>query len=196
VSDNDSFQSLLDGLQSGQQDASTELFERYADRLIRLARGRLNPRMLQKFDAEDVMQSVFRSFFCRNAEERFDIRDWGGMWAILVVMTIRKCNRRVAHLKSAKRDVTREEARHSDHDSSAADWQPISREPTPHEAAELTELVQQLMAGLTEQERTILVMKRQGCTVSEISRETGRSERTIHRNLTKLRERAEDLDLS
>jgi DNA-directed RNA polymerase specialized sigma24 family protein len=48
------------------EQAARENFDRFARRLIGLARTRLDRRIRQKIDPEDVVQSVFRSFFTRH----------------------------------------------------------------------------------------------------------------------------------
>jgi RNA polymerase sigma-70 factor (ECF subfamily) len=56
---------LLERLQKGDQAAAAGLFRRYVDRLIALARSRLRGAMAGRVDPEDVVQSAYRSFFCR-----------------------------------------------------------------------------------------------------------------------------------
>ena len=61
----DSFDDVITRLRDGDSEAATEIFHRFAARLIALARTRLDSRVRQKVDPEDVVQSVFRSFFIR-----------------------------------------------------------------------------------------------------------------------------------
>jgi RNA polymerase sigma-70 factor (ECF subfamily) len=62
----------------------------------------------------------------------------------------------------------------------AAPWlEPLGREPTPLEAAVLSEPVEQLFTGLDEDERPILELSLQGYTTREISERLGRAERTV-----------------
>ena len=116
------------------------------------------------------------------------------MWALLVVLAVRKCNRRVASLKAAKRDVTRE-IRADTLDDAQSDWQAPARDPTPDEQMALAELVAQLVDRLDDERRMVLELRLQGNTVSEISEQIGRAERTVHRYLANLRDRAAELDL-
>jgi DNA-directed RNA polymerase specialized sigma24 family protein len=53
-------------------------------------------------------------------------------------------------------------------DSSVTSWQAMDRDPTPAEAAALTELVERLLASLSERDRRIVVMSLEGKTVTEI----------------------------
>ena len=57
--------SLLHRYQAGDDDAATGLYLRYAQRLRALARQYCTPHYAGRFDADDVLQSVFRTFFRR-----------------------------------------------------------------------------------------------------------------------------------
>ena len=48
--------------------------------LIGLARSHLGGVIRQKVDPEDVVQSVFRSFFQRNAQGNWNLDDWDSLW--------------------------------------------------------------------------------------------------------------------
>jgi RNA polymerase sigma-70 factor (ECF subfamily) len=191
VTESTSFDDLLERLNQGQGEAAEEIFERYASRLVALARGRLDAGARRKVDPEDVLQSVFRSFFARYEDGRFDLQDWDGLWALLVVLTLRKCGRKVEYLRAAMRDCRREfEPRPSDGESSAA-WEALAREPTPDEVVSLTELTEQLMQGLDPKRREMVSLRLQGYTVAEISRQVGLSERAVFRGLALAKENLE-----
>ncbi|MCH7727765.1 MAG: hypothetical protein IH991_14985 [Planctomycetes bacterium] len=156
MSDENSFHDMLARLDQGQGDAQTEVFRRFAERLVKLARARLDDRIRKTADPEDVMQSVWRSFFTRQHAGKFELQDWGGLWAVLAVMTVRKCGRRSVAAQRAKRDVTRESnPQSSATDDSSFRWEAVDRDPTPVEAATLTEMVEQVMSGLENREQNI-----------------------------------------
>ena len=50
------------------------------------------------------------------------------------------------------------------------------------------------MTGLDNQQREILTLRLQGCTIPEISEQVGLTERTIHRKLAAVKERAAALE--
>src|SRR5687767_9707448 len=97
MSEQDSFQALLAHLQAGDPEAGGRIVSRFAYRLIGLARSRLDRLVRQKVDPEDVVQSVFRSFFLRQGEGKWRLESWNSLWAILTVITLRKCGHRVEH---------------------------------------------------------------------------------------------------
>jgi RNA polymerase sigma-70 factor, ECF subfamily len=55
--------SLVRRYRTGDDEAATALYQRYATRLRALARKYCSPKYDGRFDADDVVQSVFRVFF-------------------------------------------------------------------------------------------------------------------------------------
>ncbi len=197
MSEGEEFAELLERLERGEQDAYTEVFERFANRLIPLARSQLDARTRQKLDAEDVLQSAFRSFFSRQANGEFNLAGWGSMWGVLVVITLRKCGRRRSQWRAARRDVRREQHVEAEGGEPAMEsdrWLTDQSEPTPAEAAMLADLLEHLMAQLDERERTVLELRLQGFNIAEICSRIQRSERTVHRILTDVRALCDDME--
>jgi RNA polymerase sigma-70 factor (ECF subfamily) len=191
----DSFADLLARLRRGQDraGAEAELFRRFQHRLIALAGSRLDAQLRGKVDPESVVQSVFASFFLRQRGGQFVLHDWGGLWGLLATITLRKCGHRVEHFHAACRDVRREQAPLPDADDSGASWEALAREPSPQEAACLTETVEGLMQGLDERQQRMLALSLQGHTPAEISAEVGRSERRVYVLLQRVRQKLEAL---
>jgi RNA polymerase sigma-70 factor (ECF subfamily) len=173
----DSFAEFLTRLQSRDDDAAHELFRRFAHQLIALARRRLDAGLRHKVDPEDVVQSAYKSFFVRYGTGNFDAVNWDSLWGLLTLITVRKCAERAAYHRAACRDAGREAAAPAADDAA---WpEPFGREPTPLEAAVLSETVEQLLTGLDEDERPVLELSLQGYTTREISEQLGRAERTV-----------------
>jgi len=183
VSQPGSFSDVIGRLRAGDDEAARQLFGRFAARLMALARSRLDARLRQKVDAEDVVQSVFKSFFRRDADEQFDFGSWDSRWSLLTVLTVRKCANQAQHYRRRGRDLGREAA--------AIDGEALARDPTPEEAAVLAETLEEVMRGLTEREREMVVLSLQGKTMPEVSAAVGRAERTVRRVLDQVRHRLE-----
>jgi RNA polymerase sigma factor (sigma-70 family) len=161
----------------GDQDAARELFERYADRLIALARGRLSTRLAQRIDPEDVVQSVYRSFFADTREGRYHLERGGDLWRLLVTITLHKLSDQVRHNSSQKRAAQREQQLGSGPTHLQAHL--LAQGPTPLEAALLSDELEHIMASLDPRERRILQARLQGCTLDEIAAQVGCGERTV-----------------
>src|SRR6266542_4997008 len=71
-----SLSELVRRLRTGDDTLADELFQRYARRLIGLARTHLDSHLRQKVDPEDVVQSVYKSFFRRLEAEQVEALNW------------------------------------------------------------------------------------------------------------------------
>lgn len=187
--EHDSFNELLQLVDAGDQDAvGSRIFVRFTNRLISLARTRLSDKLKTKVDAEDVVQSAYRSFFNRQAADEFELENWERLWGLLAVLTLRKCYARVDYHYAEKRDVRREVSSPGSADVSIRSLNAESTEPTPEEAAAITEILEQTMRDLDAKQREILSMTLQGYEVREISDHVQLSERTVHRVRNQLRQ--------
>ncbi|MBY0398625.1 MAG: RNA polymerase subunit sigma-70 [Thermoleophilia bacterium] len=197
-----------DGRPEGLDRATRALWERYYDRLVRLARSRLKPAAgglaPAGFDEEDVALSAFHTF-CRMASDgrfpRLDDRD--DLWRLLVTLTARKAaNQRKAALRKKRGGgQVLDEAAINGRDDAGLDAlaQVVGDEPTPEFAAMVAEEFRRLLGVLRKPEFvTIALRKFEGHTNAEIAREFGCVERTIERKLDIIRrtwigdDRAED----
>jgi RNA polymerase sigma-70 factor (ECF subfamily) len=181
------FEELMGCLRLGDADAGREIFERYACRLVRLAAARLPGALRGKVDPEDIVQSVFRSFFRRQVEGRFQLKNWDRLWSLLTVLAARKCGHRLREFLTDRRDVARECP--GPDDSNASTWQPADPAPSPAEALVLQETVQELLARLTEREKAVVLLRLEGWSVAEIAERLCCSERTVLRYLETVRGR-------
>src|SRR5262245_38525622 len=89
---------LLERFKAGDDAAVRSVWERYCDRLVRLARQKLRNTGRRVTDEEDVALSAFHSL-CRGARAgRFPaLADRGGLWGLLVFITAQKAADRVAY---------------------------------------------------------------------------------------------------
>lgn len=173
----DSFAEFMRRLQADDDAAAQEIFGRFTHQLIALALRHLDAGLQRKVDPEDVVQSAYKSFFLRYSAGNLDLANWNSLWGLLTLITVRKCAERAAYHRAECRDAARET---SPPRGDEAPWlEPFGREPTPLEAAVLSETVEQLLAGLDVDERPILELSLQGYTTREISERLGRAERTV-----------------
>ena len=175
---------LLDRFCRGEESAADQLFQRYSQRLIRLARARLSARLAGKMDPEDVAMSAWRSFFLGARREQFTLNAPGDLWRLLVSITLHKLYHQARHHAADRRSIAKEQPLDQTsevlHASSNA-------EPTVHEALALTEELEAVMANLDTEGRRVLELRLQGEQIAAISQLTKRSERTVRRILEQIR---------
>src|SRR5262249_53410215 len=165
--------------------AAQKLWEGYFQRLVALARARLQGVPRRAADEEDVALSAFASF-CRGVERgRFpQLQDREDLWKVLVLLTARKA----AHLR-------RDECRQKRGDAGPApDLEQVpGRERTPAFAAEVAEQCQRLLGGLGDDElRAIALWKMGGDTNEEVAARLGCAVSTVERRLRLIRQTWEE----
>ena len=166
-------------------------FQLFSRRLIGLARAHLPGRLQHKVDPEDVVQSAYKSLLVRYGEKTLAAEGWDELWGLLTLITIRKCADRARHYRAECRDLRREAGVPRSADSNPAWLEVAGREPTPAEAAALTETIADLLKQLHGDERTIVELSLQGHSTQEISDQTGRAERSVRRLRERVRKRLE-----
>src|SRR5437016_3224830 len=110
--------------------AAEALFQRYVERLTRLARSRLSRKLAARVDAEDVVLSAFRSFFLLARGAEIVLRQSGDLWRLLVRITLRKVYRNARRHQADCRNVDREQPCDGETDT-GLEAAALAREPTP-----------------------------------------------------------------
>jgi DNA-directed RNA polymerase specialized sigma24 family protein len=185
----------LGRLKAGDRCAAQQLWERYFQRLVGLARTRLRAAPRRAADEEDVALSAFDSF-CRGAEQgrfpRLDDRD--DLWQLLVVLTTRKASNLARDERRQRRGAgkVRNISALARGEAESGDWprgNVVSREPDPEFAAEVAELCRRLLERLRNPAlQEIALWKMEGGTNEEIAAKLGRSVGTVERKLRLIRQ--------
>ena len=190
--ENPSSGELIRRWRNGDEDAARDLFERYVRRLTRLAEQQLGAPLASRLDGEDVVQSVFRTFFRRCARGEFKIESSAQTWRLLVRITLRKSWAKARHHTAAIRDLGAETVS----DRSAWFEETVSRTPSPHEATTLADELEFVLRGLPPAYVQMVEMRLQGYTAAEIADQMGVSRQTVYRVLRLLQERLQQRDRS
>jgi DNA-directed RNA polymerase specialized sigma24 family protein len=177
-------------LRGGQAMAAQRLWERYFQRLVALARSRLQGTPRRAADEEDVALAAFESFCLGAQEGRFPrLADRDDLWQVLVMLTARQANRLRKLERRQKRGGGKVQA---ETDLSAEDpvrlAEVIGPEPTPEFAAQVADEYRRLLDKLGDAElRSVALWKMEGFTLEEIAARLGRSLRTVERKVQLIR---------
>ena len=183
-------QALVDLWRQGDEEAARQIVHRYMDRLLMLARRRISQRLASRVDPEDIVQSVFRTFFVRLKDGRFVFAEQDDLCKLLMRITLHKTLRQVAFHKAAKRDPTLEAERGEHHQEQLLAL--LGREPTPEAAVAFLDQLEHFLSQLQPLERQILELRMQGYTNEEIAAKLDlRYDRKIRRVLERVRDVAE-----
>ncbi len=179
---------------TGDEDAARQLFDRYAEQLVLLARKRISQRLASRIDPEDIVQSSFRTFFRRCEEGQFSFKDPDDVCKLLARITIHKTFRQIAYHKRAKRDATIE----TPHGDESQDMllKLVTCDPSPEEATTFVDQLEHFFALLGDEELRILKMRMEGHSNVDIAKELNISDRKIRRIMERVRGLAEKEGLS
>jgi RNA polymerase sigma factor (sigma-70 family) len=174
---NHSVTQWVEGLKAGKAEAADRLWNRYFERLVRLARKKLGASPRRMADEEDVAAIVFRNLWQGAEAGNFpELRNRENLWPLLVVLTSRRVH-----------DLLRYQKRHGSEDAPEELDHLIAEDPTPQFAAEMSENVARLFEMLDPVQRQVAQAKLEGRENAEIARQLGCSERTVERKLQVIR---------
>lgn len=168
---------LVRTLRDGDPAAAAELYARYAGRMRALVASRLRGPVASRLSPDDIVQSVFRTFFEGVVERAYSAPEGRELWSLLCVLALNKVRERVAFHQAARRDVRRT--------APGVDTLTDSDAETGWLAVELDDL----LARFRPADREVLHLRMTGYEVAEIAARTGRSLRTVERVLQTARSR-------
>ncbi len=175
----------LESITQQREGYEIEAVQRFADRLIRLARSRMPARLQRRVDPEDVVQSAFRSFFERNSRGQFQFQEIPDVWKLLSAITFRKVQKSIRFHQQQQRDINKEEP---------TDGSPVgSDDATASSLVVMMDLLDGILERIPEEHRRILQMRLEEHTIDEIAEQVGVSTRTVSRAIALVRKVATDL---
>lgn len=161
-----------------------KIFKRYAERLSRFAGSRMPGKIKGRVDSEDIVQSVFRSFFRRQKEGEFSFDDSLDLWNLLVALTYRKVLNQVRFHTRDKRDVNKE----GDEGNVSAESGPYDLMPGPEQVNIMVDYLGWILNRLPDESRPIITQRIEGYSIEEIAEHQQVSQRTVKRVLSRARE--------
>lgn len=177
MSDNDSAQTLLESWRAGDATAAEAIHRRYAQRLCALLESRIGDQLRRRVGAEDIVQSVFRTFFRRVGDGQFHVDHSSSLWHLLVSIGLNKVRQQAEYHGAGKRDITREQ----DGEPGRLSPEAVSHEPGPDEAAAVADVLVSVMSELTPSEMEIVRLCLEGFGTDEIVERLGCSRWTVRR---------------
>lgn len=170
------------------EEAANQIWQRYCQKLIAIARFKMRGYPSADSDEEDVVLSAFASF-CRGVEAgTFPVlQSRDNLWKLLVVITTRKAADALQSENRLKRSGG-ENAQKVPVTAPGIDEEILTQEPTPEFAAQLIEEYRRLLEILPDEElKQVAGWKMEGYTNDEIARKLDCASRTVERKLRVIR---------
>jgi RNA polymerase sigma-70 factor (ECF subfamily) len=180
--------SLLRRLRTGDQDAATRLYLRYAERLRLLARAECSPDLARRVDMEDIVQSVFSSFFRGVSNGYYDIPAGEELWKLLLVIALNKIRAKGAFHRAARRDVRQTVGGNFLEQVPGTEQ---NNDDAPFLVLKMT--VEEVMKALPNAQKEMVDLRIEGYEVAEIAEKTRRSKRSVERCLQDFRKKLADI---
>ncbi|MCA9008293.1 MAG: sigma-70 family RNA polymerase sigma factor [Planctomycetaceae bacterium] len=158
------------------EDAAAQFYARYMEKLMSLVQRNLASRFSARVDPEDLVQSIFRSWFIGAREGYIKPVSKDEVWKLLSVVALNKVRNKVKFHDAQRRAVSRTE--------SGDEVFGAIPEPKPEDATEFIELIEAASQRLEEMPRRTLELTLAGNTVEEIAAELGRTTRSVSRYKT------------
>lgn len=183
----------IQDLKDGNETAAAQLWERYFDKLVRVASRKLGSAARRIADEEDVAVSVFNGLCQGAAAGRFDqLQNRDDLWSLLVAIAGKKAVDQVRRQTSQKRGGTGlrgESVFQNAADDAAGFDQFLDAEPTPEFLLIVEEENQRLFDLLRDDtQRDIARYRMAGYSNEQIAEKVGISVRSVVRKLGVIKE--------
>lgn len=169
--------------------AANRIWQRYFERLVGTVRKRMLGQLRTISDEEDVVLSVFESFYGAAAAGKFpDLADRDDLWRLLLRMSARKIIDKRRRDGRQRRGGGRR-VLSLDQDDQAL-LEAVGNEPSPDMILMMQESIEHFFSHLGDGPlRDLAVGKLEGYTNEELAQRFGCSIRTIERRLHLIREK-------
>lgn len=172
---------LVGRWRGGDEAAAAALFARFARRLRQLAARRLRGPLRRRVEADDITQSVFRTFFRRVRQGEYCIDRPDALWSLLAQIAVNKVYQQAAYHGARRRNVAAEVPLSTEH---PAAW---FEEPSAADTAALAEEIQTALADCDADELEVFRLCMEGESQAEAARRLGLSRATVRRIVERLR---------
>jgi RNA polymerase sigma factor (sigma-70 family) len=175
--------------ESRRDEAARQLWLRFSGRLAGVVRRRLDARILRRAGEDDVLQSLFASFFAAAPGPDGPPKDRAQLWGLLVRFTMCKVANKVDYHRAQRRDIYRERPLETPAGSgSIGPADPLDEQRLgPEDEAIAREEFHRTLAALPADLREVFNWRLEGYTNAEVAAKIGRSERMVELKLKTIR---------
>ncbi len=148
-----------------------------------LVKEQCSSELSRRVEEDDIVQSVFRTFFSGAQQGLYKVPGGQDLWKLLLVISLNKIRAKGAYHSAAKRDARR---------TSSLDAAGLAGEPAQADNGEqafFQLVIQEALEHLPLEYREIVQLRIEGYEVEEIAARSNRAKRTVERILQEARKR-------
>jgi RNA polymerase sigma factor (sigma-70 family) len=153
------------------------IYGRYARRLHDLVRAQCSVALARRVEVEDIVQSVFGSFFRKAGRGYYEVPAGEELWKLFLVIALNKVRAKGAFHRAAKRDVRVTRGGNALEELADAALKAGEAESF------LRLVIRDALDQMPPQSKEIILLRIEGFEIAEIAEKTGRARRTVERIL-------------
>jgi len=180
---------LVERWRQGDQEAGNIIANRYGERLARLISRYMSPRLRQRLDPEDIVQSTFRSFFERTKQGQFRIASSADLLRLLIKIARNKTVGKQQIHSAAKRDMAAE----TELASGELEELAVSREDPPSDVVAMLDAVEKVLKEATQRDADIFALRLQDYKYAEIAKKLGITLSAVRSSLDRIKRKLQSL---
>lgn len=181
MSETEALRDLLDRWRSGDQAAAGEIYRRYEQRVLRLAKRNLDPDLWRRVSVDDITIMALKSTLRLAAEKTCILDHNGSLWGLVAEVAKKRIKKEIERHTASKRSVHKEEdVRFGSGDILS---HRTSTEPSPEDVARWADVIETIRNKLKPETFVIVTLKLEGLTNPEIANELGVTRHTVLRKL-------------
>jgi RNA polymerase sigma-70 factor (ECF subfamily) len=184
MAEEEMFADLIRRVRLGDEDAATELVQRYEPAIRRVVRVHLrDPRLRRVLDSTDICQSVLATFFVRANLGQYELDTPEQLLRLLASIARHKVTNQAHRHQADRRDYRREQAL----SASEGLLRDAGSDPTQQAAAR--ELLQKVRERLSDEERQLAEQRGRGDSWAEIAAANGGTVEGLRKKLARALDR-------
>jgi RNA polymerase sigma-70 factor, ECF subfamily len=166
--------SLIARIKEGDDDAASQLYERYAARIFGLVNSRMGDRLKSLVEPQDIVQSIFKSVFRGLNTGAYEAPPGGTLWQLIALIAMNKVRKNATRRMASKRDARL---------TVPIDELTETNTQRRFSADEMEVAMREIVERLKPSEQEVVMLRVQSYSVEEIADGTNRSRRTVERLL-------------
>ena len=184
---------LVTRIAQHQDERAAELVHDFCrPRLTAFARSRIFPKLLQRVDAEDVVQETFQCFFRGVYANRFQIDTTSELWNTLLAICVNKIRTESQHHTRKKRSLDREEQHEDFGSGSDVTASAMVARNAPHGTQNVLAQLRSIVGDMDSRDQEVMLDSIRGMSNEQIAEKHDCSERSVRRIFQRIRDRLQE----